>query len=73
MVQGLIGEVLLHSPEVIAALRKVPRELFVSERLRPYAYGDMPLPTEHGQTISAPHGTLVPGDTWWPLWMRLLS
>ncbi len=56
MVNGLIREGLLHSPEVIEALRKVPRELFLSERLRPHAYSDVPLPTDDGQTISAPHG-----------------
>jgi protein-L-isoaspartate(D-aspartate) O-methyltransferase len=56
MVQRLIGEGLLRSSEVIAALRKVPRELFVSDELRPYAYNDTPLPTHRGQTISAPHG-----------------
>jgi len=67
MVQRLIGEGLLRSPEVIAALRKVPRELFVSDELRPYAYNDTPLPTDRGQTISAPHGKSKPGDTWWPL------
>jgi hypothetical protein len=56
MIQRLISEGLLRSPEVIAALRKVPRELFVSNELRPYAYNDTPLPTDRGQTISAPHG-----------------
>jgi protein-L-isoaspartate O-methyltransferase len=56
MVQRLISEGLLHSSEVIAALRKVPRELFISNELRPYAYNDTPLPTDRGQTISAPHG-----------------
>ncbi|HVH14991.1 MAG TPA: hypothetical protein VNA15_04655 [Candidatus Angelobacter sp.] len=56
MIQRLISEGLLHSPDVIAALRTVPRELFVSNELRPYAYNDTPLPTDRGQTISAPHG-----------------
>lgn len=55
MVQGLIQEGLLNSPSVIAAMRKVPRELFLPEGLRGHAYTDMPLPTGHGQTISAPH------------------
>ena len=57
MVHRLISEGLLRSPEVIAALGKVPRELFVSNELRPYAYNDTPLPTDRGQTISAPHGS----------------
>jgi protein-L-isoaspartate(D-aspartate) O-methyltransferase len=56
MVQRLVSEGLLRSPEVIVALSKVPRELFVSEELRTYAYNDNPLPTDRGQTISAPHG-----------------
>ncbi len=58
MVRGLIEEGLLRSPGVVAAMKKVPRELFVPEHVRSYAYNDAPLPTEHGQTISAPHGSL---------------
>ncbi len=56
MVQGLIQEGLLKSSSVIEAMRTVPREMFVPAHLRPYAYSDTPLPTGHGQTISAPHG-----------------
>lgn len=56
MVQALIADGLLKTPEVIDALRKVPRELFVAPHMRQYAYNDTPLPTEHGQTISAPLG-----------------
>ena len=55
MVQNLIGEGLLRTKAVIDAMRKVPRELFVSENMGQYAHVDTPLPTEHGQTISAPH------------------
>ena len=66
MVQGLIQEGLLSSAGVKDAMRKVPRELFVPEHLRPYAYSDTPLPTGHGQTISAPHGSKMPGVTWSP-------
>lgn len=39
---------------VLAALRKVPRHLFVSEALRDQAYGDFPLPIGEQQTISQP-------------------
>lgn len=39
---------------VLAALRAVPRELFVREHLRAQAYGDHALPTGSGQTISQP-------------------
>ena len=42
-------------PNVLAALRKVPRHLFVSEALRDQAYGDFPLPIGEQQTISQPY------------------
>ena len=41
-------------PAVLAALRKVPRHLFVSEALREQAYNDCPLPIGEQQTISQP-------------------
>ena len=41
-------------PKVLAALRKVPRHLFVSEALMDQAYGDFPLPIGEQQTISQP-------------------
>jgi protein-L-isoaspartate(D-aspartate) O-methyltransferase len=56
MVQTLITEGLLKTREVIDAMRRVPRELFVSQNMTGYAYNDTPLPTEYGQTISAPLG-----------------
>ncbi len=40
---------------VLAAFRKVPRHLFVSEALRDQAYGDFPLPIGEQQTISQPY------------------
>jgi len=40
---------------VLAALRKVPRHLFVDEALRDRAYGDHPLPIGEEQTISQPY------------------
>ncbi len=43
------------SPEVLRAMRKVPRHLFVEEALIPQAYEDHPLPLGHGQTISQPY------------------
>jgi protein-L-isoaspartate(D-aspartate) O-methyltransferase len=39
---------------VLAAMARVPRELFVPENLRSYAYEDGALPIGHGQTISQP-------------------
>ncbi len=41
-------------PRVLAAMRQVPRHLFVEEALRDRAYGDHPLPIGEGQTISQP-------------------
>jgi len=40
---------------VLAAMRKVPRHLFVPLSLLPYAHADEPLPIGHGQTISQPY------------------
>jgi len=40
---------------VLAAMRKVPRHLFMPEAVRRRAYGDFPLPIGHGQTISQPY------------------
>jgi len=55
LIQHLIREGYLKSKEVIDAMREVPREIFIPEHLREYAYADMPLEIGHGQTISAPH------------------
>ena len=40
---------------VIEAMRKVPRHLFVPEKMRGSAYDDRPLPIGEGQTISQPY------------------
>ena len=40
---------------VLAAMARVPRELFVSDELRDDAYGDAALPIGAGQTISQPY------------------
>jgi protein-L-isoaspartate(D-aspartate) O-methyltransferase len=40
---------------VLAALEKVPRELFVPPEARKSAYADAALPIGHGQTISQPY------------------
>lgn len=52
--QQLIGRG-IHDPLVIAAMRQVPREAFVDEGYRQYAYDDGPLPILEGQTISQPY------------------
>src|SRR5579863_7288792 len=40
---------------VLDAMRKVPRELFLPENLREFAYEDSPLPIAGEQTISQPY------------------
>ncbi len=40
---------------VLGAMLKVPRHLFVPEEMRDLAYRDEPLPIGHGQTISQPY------------------
>jgi protein-L-isoaspartate(D-aspartate) O-methyltransferase len=42
-------------PNVLAALRAVPRHRFVPDDLVDQAYADHPLPIGHGQTISQPY------------------
>ncbi len=41
--------------KVVAAIRKIPRHLFVSEALMDQAYNDFPLPIGEQQTISQPY------------------
>ncbi|UXD21581.1 protein-L-isoaspartate O-methyltransferase [Ignicoccus pacificus DSM 13166] len=55
LIAKLIREGYIARKEVAEAMLKVPREEFVPEELRPYAYEDRPLPIGEGQTISAPH------------------
>ncbi len=45
----------IYDQRLLAAMRKVPRHLFVSEALQDQAYGDFPLPIGEGQTISQPY------------------
>ncbi len=42
-------------PSVLAAMRQVPRHLFVPQDLLALAYDDRPLPIGFGQTISQPY------------------
>jgi protein-L-isoaspartate(D-aspartate) O-methyltransferase len=41
-------------PEVLAAMRSLPRHAFVPVQVSPLAYANRPLPIGHGQTISQP-------------------
>ena len=45
----------IHSEAVLAAMRSVPREVFLPEELQEFAYEDSPLPIAEGQTISQPY------------------
>ncbi len=45
----------IHDSRTLAAMRKVPRHLFVPAEMRAYAYDDSPLPIGEGQTISQPY------------------
>lgn len=45
----------VRNPDVLAAMRQVPRHLFVPEQVRGLAYRDHPLPIGAGQTISQPY------------------
>jgi protein-L-isoaspartate(D-aspartate) O-methyltransferase len=55
MVQEQIADRGIADPEVLRAMRTVPRHLFVPEGLQSRAYDDGPLPIGHGQTISQPY------------------
>jgi len=55
LIKKLIRHGYLKSKRIIEAMREVPREIFIPDRQRGYAYEDTPLEIGHGQTISAPH------------------
>jgi protein-L-isoaspartate(D-aspartate) O-methyltransferase len=58
MSEGWIDDQLVsrgvHDPRVLDAMRRVPREAFVPDQARPYAYDDRALAIGSGQTISQP-------------------
>ena len=61
----------VRDPAILEAFRQVPREEFVGEAHKGWAYDDHPLPIEAGQTISQPYivalmidaAGIGPGDT----------
>ncbi len=55
MVEEQIARRGVHDQDVLAALRSVPRHLFVPTEYRHLAYTDGPLPIGYGQTISQPY------------------
>lgn len=70
MVERQVARRGVRDNQVLDALREVPREAFLPEGLREFAYEDTPLPIEAGQTISQPYivGAMIeaaavrPGD-----------
>ncbi|MDD1653250.1 MAG: protein-L-isoaspartate(D-aspartate) O-methyltransferase [Methanomicrobiales archaeon] len=71
MVEYQIAARGVRDPRVLAAMREVPRHLFVPDAQRSAAYQDRPLPIGSGQTISQPYIVALmtallepsPGDT----------
>jgi protein-L-isoaspartate(D-aspartate) O-methyltransferase len=55
MVEAQIAGRGIRDQRVLAAMRRVPREEFVDEGLREFAYEDNPLPIAESQTISQPY------------------
>jgi protein-L-isoaspartate(D-aspartate) O-methyltransferase len=55
MVRDQIAGRGIDAPRLLDAFRAVPRELFVSDEVRAFAYEDGPLPIEAGQTVSQPY------------------
>lgn len=55
MVSGHLAGRDINDPKVLQAFREVPREVFVSESMKEYAYQDSPLSIGSGQTISQPY------------------
>ena len=55
MVEGQLRRRGIADERVLAAMERVPRELFVPEAVRDRAYDDAALPIGEGQTISQPY------------------
>jgi protein-L-isoaspartate(D-aspartate) O-methyltransferase len=55
MVERLRGHYGIRNPQVLEAMRTVPRHFFVTEALRGRAYDDNALPINFNQTISQPY------------------
>ena len=55
MVERQVANRGIEDPRILAGFKEVPRERFVPENLREFAYEDGPLPIGEGQTISQPY------------------
>ena len=49
----------IRDERVLEAMSKIPREQFVPEKVRPWAYADEPLSIGYGQTVSQPYMTAL--------------
>lgn len=58
-VEGLRSEGILRDPNIIRAMKRVPREEFLQPDMRSHAYIDSPVPIGYGQTTSALHMTAL--------------
>ena len=63
MVEEQIASRGIKDPLVLAAMKRVPRHLFVDESLQARAYEDHPLPIGEGQTISQPYMIALMAET----------
>jgi protein-L-isoaspartate(D-aspartate) O-methyltransferase len=55
LIDRLVKQDILRSPQVIKAMRMVPRTIFLPADMQSYTATDTPLPIGSRQTISAPH------------------
>jgi protein-L-isoaspartate(D-aspartate) O-methyltransferase len=58
-VEDLVKEGLLKESNIVRAMEKVPREEFLPDEAKAYAYIDSPIPIGYGQTTSALHMTAL--------------
>jgi len=58
-VEELRAQRILRDPNIVKAMSRVPREEFLPDDMRSYAYVDSPLPIGFGQTTSALHMTAL--------------
>jgi protein-L-isoaspartate(D-aspartate) O-methyltransferase len=63
MVEKQIKQRGVVDPQLLDAMLKVPRHLFVPENLVSLAYNDTPLPIGYGQTISQPYIVALMSDS----------
>jgi protein-L-isoaspartate(D-aspartate) O-methyltransferase len=63
LVDSLRRRKYITKPEVISAMMRVPRHLFVPKGIIRYAYHDSPQKIGSGQTISAPHMVGIMAET----------